>query len=150
VGATPPNNCPREISGRFPVDFQVNSGNSQGFKKCLKNSILWIRIRVNNRPGQLKTLRSDVAGGGHGQIPFLSARLMHGSVHVLTFMHHAGGARVLILFVFYFVGVIKFQNVFFQNVFLGGQNWNLEPYFIHCRVPVYQINFKFCAKIRTT
>ena len=28
-----------------------------------------------------------------------SARLMHGSVHVLTFMHHAGGARVLILFV---------------------------------------------------
>jgi hypothetical protein len=24
---------------------------------------------------------------------------MHGSVHVLTFMHHAGGARVLILFV---------------------------------------------------
>ena len=32
-GATPPDNRSRAISGRFPVDFQVNAGNSQGIKK---------------------------------------------------------------------------------------------------------------------
>ena len=32
-GDDPPDHCSQASSGRFPVDFQVNSGNYQGMKK---------------------------------------------------------------------------------------------------------------------
>ena len=47
----PPNNCSCVMSGRFPVDFQVNSGNSLGIKKWILCSESELKLTID----QLKT-----------------------------------------------------------------------------------------------
>ena len=67
-GATPPDNCSQAISGRFPADFQVNSGNSPGIKKRTLCSESELELTID----QLKDVERRHGRGGHGQIPFLT------------------------------------------------------------------------------
>jgi hypothetical protein len=59
-GDDPSDNCSRASSGRFPVDFQVNSGNYQGKKKLILCSESELELTTKE---QLKTLRGVMAGG---------------------------------------------------------------------------------------
>ena len=67
-GDDPPDNCSRASSGRFPVDFQVNSGNYQGMKNA---SVLCCESELElTTKEQLKTLRGVMAGGDKAKYPF--------------------------------------------------------------------------------
>jgi hypothetical protein len=65
-GEDPPDNCSRASSGRFPVDFQVNSGNYQGMKKLILCPESEFELTTKEH---LKTLRGVMAGGTRPNTP---------------------------------------------------------------------------------